>query len=128
MSMEYRSCRADVIEKDFIKEICPEELAALERVIEEEEYCWDQVAQESSVADFESEKVEKAFITMKEAFDKKTGLELYIDYHNSADKGSCYDDNEVCGMFFQVDGVYEYSEAGEKYKDKISPASYVSFG
>jgi len=128
MPMGYGANYAEVIQKDFIKEICPEELEAMERIIDEEEYCWDQVAQEGKFGEFENDKIENAFLAMKKAFDKKTGLELYINYHDNESDGSCYDDDEVCGMFFQVDGVYRYTEAGEKYKDKISPASYVSFG
>jgi len=128
MPMGYGANYAEVIEKDFIREICPEELTYLEIVIDEEEYCWDQVAQEGKFGEFENEKVEKAFITMKEAFDKRTGLELYIGYHNHDDEGSCHDDRSVCGMFFQVEGVYRYTEAGEKYKDKINPAMFVTFG
>jgi hypothetical protein len=60
-----------------------------------------------------------------ETFQQHTGLYLEIGFHDS-ENGDTYD--EVNGIFWNVGGVYRYTEAGEKYKDKIIRSFYVTYG
>lgn len=64
--------------------------------------------------------------TLVDVFNDLTGLELSIGYHSSSQYGDRYDD--VDGIFWSVEGVYQYTEAGEKYKDKIARSFYVTYG
>jgi hypothetical protein len=60
-----------------------------------------------------------------DAFNHKTGLELYLDYHDP-DDGDMYD--EVNGVMWCVDGVYQLTEAGKKHHKQIQRKGWVSFG
>ena len=60
-----------------------------------------------------------------EIFQQHTGLGLEISYH---DEESGDRDDDVSGIFWSVDGVYQYTEAGDKYKDRISRCFYVTYG
>jgi hypothetical protein len=50
---------------------------------------------------------------------------LEIGFHDS-ENGDTYD--EVNGIFWNVGGVYRYTETGERYKDKIIRSFYVTYG
>ena len=47
-------------------------------------------------------------------------------YDHSEDDGDRYD--EVSGVYWSVDGMYELSEAGKKMKEYVSRKSFVMFG
>lgn len=53
------------------------------------------------------------------------GLDLLVVYHGEED-GDRYDN--VQGAFFCVEGVYQLSPAGRKFKDQIERVHYVNFG
>lgn len=56
---------------------------------------------------------------------QNTGLELYLDYHDP-DDGDMYD--EVNGVMWCVDGVYQLTEAGKIHHKQIQRKGWVSFG
>lgn len=74
----------------------------------------------------EHTEIEEAYTDIVETFNKVTGLEIYLNYHDSGDNGSRYDD--VDGPFWSVDGMYQLTEAGKKYRDVVNRAFYVTFG
>ena len=134
MGMGYVGCQVLTIEEDFIKEQCPEEF-------QEFVDSFDTVegnAQFDSIDDFarfigngdidptkEPEGPYLKYIALCKAFKAKTDLEIGIFYHDS-ENGDRYDD--FTGRAWQVDGVYQYTSAGEKYKDKIKNQSFVVCG
>jgi hypothetical protein len=71
---------------------------------------------------------EKLVISLKNAFNKKTGLTLYFDSYDE-DGGGRYDNpGDKDGCIFCVDGMVQLTPAGEKFKDIISERKWTQFG
>lgn len=66
----------------------------------------------------------EAYQQLQEDFFEETQLDLAVDYHNSEEYGSCYD--EADGVFFTVERVQSYTLAGGAVKDKLDHACWVS--
>lgn len=136
MGMGNYAAFAEVIEEKFVKEMCPETFQELIEVLNEVEnmtinelasstqYRDDLIGELSTkCSEEEAEKIVKAYEALCKDFEKKTGLTLYLNYHDAEDRG-----DEVDGMFWCVDGVYQYTPAGEKHKDKIERKFWTTFG
>ena len=131
MSCGNYACSADVVSEDFVKEICSEELNNFQVALDEadvsfDDYC-DCVQNEDDLYMLETEeqqdKLDNVYKILCEKFDKETGLELGLVCHNAEDRG-----DELDGGSFSVYGVYGYTPAGEKYKDKIERKTWTVFG
>jgi len=131
MGMGYAGSQVDTVQEDFIKEQCSTEF---QEFIDSFEDCsefdgLDSFAKYVTVEGLNSEdkmtRTERKYIALQKAFEKKTGLEIGVFYHDS-DDGDRYDD--FFGRAWWVEGVYQYTPAGEKYKDKITRQSFVTFG
>ena len=71
---------------------------------------------------------EKLVISLKNTFNKKTGLTLYFDSYDE-DGGGRYDNpGDKDGCIFCVDGMVQLTPAGEKFKDIISERKWTQFG
>jgi hypothetical protein len=128
MGMGYAACYADTVEESFVKEICPQEFEHLIQALSNKDIDMGEFAQTWRDYSTKEEKTEhfKAYLALCEVFNKKTGLELYLDYHDPADDGDRYDD--VDGIIFCVDGVYELTKAGKKHQKQIQRKTWVSLG
>ena len=73
-----------------------------------------------------AERVRDAWKALKTKFDSLTGLEVFIGFHDSESEGDRYD--EVDGVYFAVDGMYELSEAGKKWDGVVERKSFVQLG
>jgi len=125
MSMGYAANFADVIEQDFVKKQCPQEFENFIQALDKnEDITVESFAQNAQDFD-EKSKEGKTYIELCEAFEKKTGLSLYISYHDP-DNGDRYDD--VNGILWCVDGVYQLTKAGKKHQKQIERKFWVSFG
>ncbi len=121
MGLGTYACLAEVINQSFICEQAEKEYREFFATLKDYGCSLNEFANAFQDEDFgelfditqEGEVINK-WLKLKEAFDKRTGLDLSIGYHVAEDRG-----DEVDGAFFQVDGVYQYTPAGEKYKDKI---------
>ena len=131
MGMGYASCQVMTIEENFIKEQCPGEFQAL---IDSFEDCSkfegiDDFARAIGNGDLDPKdkpgNSELKYLALQKIFKKKTDLEISLFYHDQED-GDRYDD--FSGRAWEVDGVYQYTPAGKKYKDKIKKQSFVTFG
>ena len=134
MGMGNYECHADTVTDDFVKEICHEEMRELEIALTASDYSLEELGACNDSGDFEEQirgALDEDFVTiiiasyenLCKVFQEKTGLELSIKYHNKEDRG-----DEVDGMFWEVDGVYIFSPAGEKYKDKIERKFWTVYG
>ena len=71
---------------------------------------------------------ENLVISLKNSFNKKTGLTLYFDIYDS-ECGDRYDNpGDKDGCIFCVDGMVQLTPAGEKFKDIISERKWTQFG
>lgn len=126
---------AEVIQEEFVKEQCPETFQKLLDVLLEADYSLETLANSAQYDDLEGEltvdifdeatikKIVDAFDNLCNEFQEKIGLELMIKYHNAEDRG-----DEVNGVFWAVDGVYQLTPAAEKIKDKIERKFWTVFG
>jgi len=122
---------AEVIEEEFVKEICGELLDNLIEYLEN--HGSDIEGMAISISEYESEienldddenkEVTRLHNLLTAKFEAETGLELHMGFHNGEDRG-----DEVDGAFWSVEGVYQYSPAGEKYKERITTKAWTVFG
>ena len=133
MATGYGANYADAVEEDFVRTICPEELAAFLALLEEGDIymgeCRDYLQDLGDTDDVDAEYKEKAEAVYKRlltAFRAATGLELSYEYHDSESNGDKYDD--IKGAFFRVEGVYELTPAGRKFHQHISRQFFVTVG
>lgn len=126
----------DVFPNDKLKELCPAEWAAFvaackiaaedEDGIEDDEFY---VFQEAGDLQYEGgetsvpENVAVAWLNLKAVFNAATGLDLYLGYHDAEGNGDRYD--EVDGLYFPVDGMYELTEAGKRWQGIVEQKQFV---
>lgn len=158
MGMGYGGNYADVVEQAFVEATCPQEWQALQKVLDHYDiglesfaraYQWEEpdgltddldIPEEIDSDDMVDIKnwqeqiltaVTRAWEALRSAFTQATitegrGLKLFVGYHDSEDKGGRYD--EVDGVFFSVEGVYERTPAGKRFEEHIKRAFFVEFG
>jgi len=132
-------CWADVVQEELLEQLCPDEFerltdALLAMEISEWEFhqAWrsgeDSLSERKNEEDVESQRNDpnRALQILIETFRAKTeGLELDICFHDP-ENGDRYD--EVSGLFFTISGVYQYTSAGEKFKQFVERKGWVEFG
>ena len=132
MGMGYAACQQQAISYDDLKELCPNEVAAVESV--EGFEGWGALAQslwcddQDIIRPFASsiEALCQAFNTVTSV--DGNGLKLFVNYYDE-DSGDRYDEAEhLDGCLFVIDGVYQMTPAALKFKEKIKHVSYVVFG
>lgn len=132
MGMGYAACQTQAIKYDDLKELCPNEVAAVEAV--EGFEGWGALAQSLWCDDQEIVQPFKASIeALCQAFTTLTsvdgnGLKLVLTYYDD-ESGDRYDEVEhLDGCIFEIEGVYQMTPAALKFKEKIEHVSYVVFG
>jgi hypothetical protein len=147
MGMGSFAVNSFVIGYDDLKNICPNEIAA----IENEKYfndlgwetmakwlAWDDIVElEEAILDVLddgddpvdiAQKYNCHITNLKNAFEKKTGLTLYFDHYDE-DSGDRYDEpGDKDGCIFCVSGMMVLSPAGEKFKDIITERRWTQYG
>lgn len=131
MSMETSGCNADTVSNDFLKKHCPKTFEALEQIlidggIELNDFFLAQYfdGDYNNLDDgFDDQLIDKAYGALKQDFNDMTGLTLETVYHDAEDRG-----DELDGGAWSVDGVYGYTEAGEKFKEEITHIEWTTFG
>lgn len=126
---------AETVTNEFVTKTCPDEMAGLLKVLAENDYDIDRLAITSTFGgDIQGELevdlgedvallVLNTYDGLAMAFLEVTGLDLNLRHNEKDDRG-----DEVDGMFWEVDGVYELTTAGKKYKDKIERKFWTNFG
>jgi hypothetical protein len=126
MGMGYGANFAEVIEQEDLEKLVPKELNEFLDVCDEDDTSFDEVAEGIQYDEYTSVKVHKKYRKLRAAFKRKTKLTLELHYHNSDDQGSCYDD--VSGVYWSVDGMYQLSPAGKKLSKMVERKFFVTFG
>ena len=71
---------------------------------------------------------EELVVSLKNSFNKKTGLTLYFD-HYDMEGGDRYDNpGDKEGCIFCVDGMVQLTPAGEKFKDIVTERKWTQYG
>lgn len=151
MSMGYSACFSEHIENDDLKKILGKTdgrkvnqlIKAIDKVSDDE--CHDNVVRwldeddTGNLSDRDAAttkpfiRIHKLWTDIKDKVKAETGLRLYINYHDSSNNGSCYDD--VDGVFFDFahGELYKPSEKFRKLrkkfgKDVVERQFFVEFG
>ena len=109
--------------------MCPEECEKLFNFLKSIEISFNEFCSEAAfefefnLIEEEQNKLKKMYRDLVSAFNRKTGLALYVVYANAEDRG-----DELDGGSFAVENVYQYTPAGKKYKDKIIKKCWNIFG
>ena len=131
MSMGYSAIYFDTVAEEFVKKICSEEFDNLMEEIEKRAMGLDEfaiyVAPDIIISTKQTDEADvTAYIELCLAFKEKTGLSLEIMHHNGEVDGDRYDD--ISGIIWVVGDVYQYTLAGEKYRNQIERKGFVAFG
>ena len=133
MPMGTSACYADVIDVKEVKKIVPIAFRNFLKVLKQQQVSLEKFAAAMNCEECENEKNLDAWMFLSNAFERATmpdhktqGLTLRIGYHDKSENGDHYD--EVDGVFFHVDGVYELTPAGKKFDKVINRRYYTEFG
>ena len=131
MGMGYTGACADVVEQRFVQEQCPDELNALMKFLASINISMEQFAEDWEQGNLggnekDIDNLQKLMGNLCNTFEGKTGLTLWIGYHDQENQGDRYD--EVSGVIWTVDNVYQKTEAGKKWAKEITHAHWVMFG
>lgn len=127
--MGYGCNFADVIDEKDIKRFCKKEYNKfMSSLGEDYQTVLDSFASLAECGDIEnySGEILDSYKKLKKAFEKKTGLSLFIGYHDCDNDGDRYD--EVDGTYWGVDGMYKMTDAGKKMRKYVSRKMWVTFG
>ena len=125
MSMSNYANYADVIQNKDIEKIVPKEWKDFMDTLAKNDMDFEDFAREHHFEDCENKAVVESYQKLQNAFNKKTYLKIRIQYHDAeeSDRG-----DDINGAFFAVDGMYQLTPAGKKYKDIVVRKFYVTFG
>ena len=126
MGMGCAGAYADVIEETNVKKFCPKEYNDFMDAVGND---YDEFGRNAECNDLKrnhSKEQIAAYEKLQVAFEKKTGLDLNVAYHNSEDEGDRYDD--VDGIYWYVNGMYELTPAGKKMEKYVERKNFVQFG
>jgi hypothetical protein len=147
MSSGYAAYYADVIEEDCLANLCPEAWQEFQNILGKygvliedfaqvcaSAYGYDDLELAEEWVGHEKEacqQIENAWKSLQQAFAQTTTvgtshLDLDIGYHDSENQGGGYDD--IDGMYFIAEGVYDFTPAGSRFKDHIRRKYFVVFG
>ena len=138
MSMGHSAVFSVVIEEEDLEKLKLEELSLFYQAVEDAGTTVEDVA---TVVRFEHYDIEDllvddpypvadAYEKLREAFKARTGLELFLNYHNSDDDGDIYDDVSGCFWELSFSDVYMLTPEAEKLQETIpfDIQRYVVFG
>ena len=129
MGMGYGANFAYTISIENMRKFFPNEMAKLEKEIEEEDKDLDYFFR--YVDEFEDAPVMLALKKLQKAFEDFTRvgdecLTPYPAFHDSVEEGDRYDD--VDGAFFDIDGAEKLTEPAKKFADYLEKSFWVTFG
>lgn len=130
MGMGYSSCVGHSISYEDLKDLLPNEVAAIEQNSSFED--WGTLADEMSEPELPQD-LKNLVYNLYEAFSKVTevdGSRLKLNLvHYDEDAGERYDEvNHWEGCVFEVYEVHQLTPAGRKFQDRLETFSFVTFG
>lgn len=134
MGMGAAGAHGWIISTENLRGLIPTEYAVLEAALDKRKLALDDlalaIAEEEDLTDDDKE-IDDALDALYAAFKQKTAvdgkeLELELFYYSDED-GDIYDDLED-GANWSVDGMWELTPPGKKFKDIIEQCSWTQFG
>ena len=138
MSMGHSAVFSVVIEEEDLEKLKLEELSLFYQAVEDAGTTVENVAIVVRFGDYDIDDlyvdnprpVADAYEKLREAFKARTGLELFLNTHNSEDEGDIYDDVSGCFWELSFSDVYMLTPEAEKLQETIpfDIQHYVVFG
>ena len=135
MGMGSIPCHADVISLENLRKLCPGFSSSTSNGRLLEEFGgWEAAARHIDECGPDYDETTPLFLKphyreLQEAFNEVTGLTLFLNYYDP-ESGDRYDElpDGEDGFYFSVDGVWQRTESGEKYKEYIETGTWTVFG
>lgn len=138
MSMGYQGEMAFVLDNEKVEALVAEPFAAFLTVLDKHEWNFNGFARAYSITDpielenlgadehLVLDEMLQSFSAVEKAFKDKTGLTLYVNYHNSQLDGDVQD--EISGGFYCLDfnEVYRLTENARKVNEQV-PIRFVHY-
>lgn len=130
MGMGYSANFAETVEQDFVKQTCPKEFENfMDALDKDENITLEEFAKNVSFDENDNKSdVFKSYEKLTESFKAKTGLNLYLGFHDQENDGDRYDDLSGTFWYLDFDEVYKLSVAAHKIAGKISRRYFVTLG
>ena len=151
MSMGHSAVFSVIIEEEDLEKLKLEELSLFYQAVEDAGTTVEAVAIVVRFNDYDNDDIEamyyeddptqdevlertrpiiNAYEKLREAFKARTGLELFLNHHNSDDEGDIYDDVSGCFWELSFSDVYMLTPEAEKLQETIpfDIQHYVVFG
>jgi|LakMenEpi03Aug12_release.lakeMendotaPanAssembly.Ray.scaffolds.fasta_scaffold685038_3 hypothetical protein len=137
-----------VIEYKDLKKLCPAQIKAIEKAPHFKSVGWYSIGRwlawdnpeeviepiyecandDEQATEEIFEQYESLIQSLKNTFNKKTGLTLYFDSYDE-EGGDRYDNpGDKDGCIFCVDGMVQLTPAGKRFKDIITERKWTQFG
>jgi len=130
------ACYADVIDVKQVKKLVPVAYKNFIKVLKKQKVDLEDFARQYQEDDFQNDICLKGWQILCEAFanatltkcvyGNSTTLTLRIGFHDIDECGDKYD--EVNGVFFFVDGMYQLTGAGMKFDNVVTRKFYTQWG
>lgn len=129
MSMDYTAANAIVVEEEELNKLNLNTFTKFNQKLKEEGLSAFDIIDEINFAEVKGE-LGKAFDLFAKDFENKTGIRIYLGYHDKEDHGSRND--EVDGFFYYLNeaDLYQPTEAHKELAKKIDfeDKYFVVFG
>lgn len=132
MPMGYGANYEQTISEEDFKKICPVEYLAFENMLTRLDLCFDEFARCIAFDDLEdvSQEMIDEYDQLIFSFLEKTKLHIELNYHDSDNNGSCYDD--VNGGYWHLNDATDFTldakSMMKQYEVEIQSISFVTFG
>lgn len=127
MGMGYGANYADVIESNDVANVCEITWKKLEAALKSDDMSLEDFAHLLYFNDVDEDSdTYLAYLSLQKAFNHFTGLDLYLGFHDKEECGDRYD--QINGYYWNVDGMYELTEAGKKMESVVDRKFFVTFG
>jgi len=132
MGMGNYANSAYTVDGKFVRDNAKKELDALIKTLEENNSSLQDFMEQEGKEEIDDLSIDnkdalnlikQLWANLQTVFQKTTGLELYIIYHEREDRG-----DEIDHAVWCVDGVMQRTPAGEKYKKEIEYKTWTVFG
>jgi hypothetical protein len=139
MGMGSIPCHADVISLENLRKLCPAFSSTSNDALHpsrllEEFGGWGAAARHLDECGPDYDETCPLFLKthyreLREEFNEVTGLTLFLNYYD-LEAGDRYDElpDGEDGFYFSVDGVWQRTESGEKFKEYIMTGTWTVFG
>lgn len=120
MGMSSYANHVNTVSDDIVKKVCRKEYNDFKKLLGKHGVDIDNFSSTAKYGDAFHPIIDEAYSNLVQAFSKATGLRLSINYHDPEMSES---GDDICGTFWEVDGVRDYTPKAKKFLKKYGDGS-----